>query len=79
MSEPFHNPYNPIKNHYIRYLYNEGIRQGVNKQPNFYSEIIKFVNSPAGKSSLETFSKIDPERLGIYAPHIKATLTRMFS
>ncbi len=40
---------------YIRYLYQEGVRKGIHKKSNFYSELIKFVNSSQGQEGFNKF------------------------
>ncbi len=64
---------------YIRYLYREGQRQGIQNNPNFYSEIIKFVDSPEGQESLKKFIQLDPESLGISPSRPSHVIKRAFS
>jgi hypothetical protein len=78
MSRSKENYFNPQKSHFIRYLYQEGQRQGVDKNPNFYSELIKFVNTPEGQASFEQFKSIDPYRLGICVQSTPQIINRAF-
>ena len=66
------------KNDYIHYLYQEGLRKGIHKNPNFYSEIIKFVNSSEGQEGFDKFICLDPKRVGVAVSSIKSTLRRAF-
>lgn len=53
------------KTDYFRYLYQEVLRKGTHKNPNFYQELIKFIESPLGKQALKKFKKINPHSIGI--------------
>lgn len=64
---------------YIRYLYREGQRQDIQKNPNFYSEIIKFVDTPEGQESLKKFIQLDPYILGITKSRPSHLIKRAFS
>ncbi len=66
------------KSDFIKYLYNEGVRAGVHKDPNFYTEIIKFTNTPQGQQSFNQFLQINPERLGIATKAISNNFKRTF-
>lgn len=50
---------------YVRYLYQEGVRHGIHKKPNFYPELIKFVNSPDGIEGFNKFVCLDPKKIGV--------------
>lgn len=63
---------------YIRYLYQEGVRKGIHKKSNFYSELIKFVNSSQGQEGFNKFINLSPHRVGISVVEIKSTLRRAF-
>ncbi len=63
--------YKTSKSDFIRYLYNEGKRKGTDKHPNFYSEIIRFVNSTEGQETFKKFQQIEPSKLGISVSPVK--------
>lgn len=50
---------------FIRYLYQEGVRTDAHKNPNFYTEIIKFAKSPEGRKTYQKFISINPHSFGI--------------
>ena len=61
---------NISRNDFIRYLYQEGIRHGINNHPEFYNQIINFIKSPIGKETFEKFQSIDSSKFGINIKHI---------
>lgn len=63
---------------YIRYLYNEGVRQGIQINPNFYPELIKFAKSHEGRIAYDKFMSINPGKLGI-AKNNNYTPKRIFT
>jgi hypothetical protein len=65
MSRSKENISSSIRTNFIRYLYQEGQRQGIHKAPNFYSELIKFIDTPEGQEAFDKFNQIHPRRLGI--------------
>ena len=69
MSDSKKNLQSLTQSDYIRYLYQEGQRNGAHTKPNFYSELIKFVNSPLGQEGFLKFSNISAWRIGI--PNLK--------
>jgi hypothetical protein len=72
--------YNHVsRSDYIRYLYREGQRKGIHKHPDFYSEIIKFVDSDEGQESLKKFIQLDPKSLGIESSTPCQIIKRAFS
>lgn len=66
------------KSNFIKYLYQEGIRKGINKSPDFYPEIIKFIETPLGMDAFQKFSCIDSHKFGNPIQSTKNTLKRMF-
>jgi hypothetical protein len=80
MSDHIRNTYHQNNSDFIRYLYQEGVRKGIHKSENFYSEIIKFVNSKEGQEAFEKFICINPEKLGISTvPPISHIFKRTFT
>jgi hypothetical protein len=65
MSSSKENPILLNRTDYIRYLQQEGQRKGIHKSPNFYSELIKFINSPQGQEGLNKFIHLNPKRVGV--------------
>lgn len=63
---------------YIRYLYQEGVRSGVHKDPQFYPEILKFVKSPEGREAYKKFLAIGASRFGIQKKSENNSYTRTF-
>ena len=53
------------RNDYIRFLSNEAIRKGAHKNPNFYPELIKFIQTPQGLDGFSMFKKLNPSRIGV--------------
>ena len=53
---------------FIRYLYQEGVRNGANQYPSFYPEIIKFAKSSEGRKVYEKFILVNPNKFGLNSP-----------
>jgi hypothetical protein len=68
--------FQPSKTDFIRYLYQEGVRHGKQNHPDFYKEIILFINTPQGIDTFEKFKAIDPSKLGVNIKHIDFNLNR---
>ena len=64
MSDRNNNSYYECRD-FIRYIYQEGVRNGVHLNPSFYPEIIEFIQSPEGRKAYRKFISINPARLGI--------------
>jgi hypothetical protein len=78
MSSSKENPVLLNQSDYIRYLYTEGQRKSLHKSPNFYSEVIKFINSPIGQDGLNKFIHLDPYRVGVQRPSPINSFKRAF-
>jgi hypothetical protein len=79
MSRSKENIFSSSKSHFIRYLYLEGQRQGVHKDPTFYPSIIKFIETPEGQAAFEKFNHIDPKRFGITITSTPQIIKRAFT
>lgn len=66
------------RSNYIRYLCQEGKRKGIDKNPQFYYEVIKFLKTDEGQDGLNKFSQIDPWRLGIEAISVNHVCKKAF-
>jgi hypothetical protein len=60
---------------FIRYLYQEGVRYGINHNPEFHNKIINFIKSPIGKETFQKFQSIEPSKIGINIIHILQKIT----
>ncbi|CAB4152090.1 hypothetical protein UFOVP685_34 [uncultured Caudovirales phage] len=67
------------RSHFIRYLYQEGQRKGAHKDPNFYPELIKFVDTTEGQDAFIKFSRIDQRRVGIPVQSAPQLIKRAFT
>lgn len=78
MSRSKENIYSLKESDYVRYLYQEGQRQGIHKNPLFYPELIKFVHSPEGQESFEKFICLNPKKVGVTVCHATNPFKRAF-
>lgn len=77
-SNPKSSYYSAAQKDYFRYLYQEGVRKGIHKHPDFYQTLSKFINSPAGQRGFEQFCSINPSRFGISLPKTSNPFKRAF-
>jgi hypothetical protein len=64
---------------YIHYLYQEGCRHRVHTAPDFYDNLIKFVNSPEGIEGFNKFIELEPEKIGIPKRRISYLYKKAFA
>jgi hypothetical protein len=64
MSRSKENYSSSAKSQFIQYLYQEGVRKGVHKEPRFYPQILEFIQTPEGQKAFSQFNQMDKKRFG---------------
>ena len=68
------------KSQYVTFLIEEGKRNLIHKNPNFYKSLSIFVNSEEGLQGFAKFQRLDPSCIGLPPEpiHISESIKRIF-
>lgn len=66
------------KEDYIKYLYQEGVRAGVNKSPLFYQKLLTFIETYEGMIGFDKFQRLNPNKVGVSVKTSKYVIKRAF-